>query len=254
MIDESTIQGYSYETAFWMAGVFNADYPLEQLGELTQEVCAKLRAIACFHLLKDGGVNSFYHNLIRSGRARAAYLKRCMDEVALEDHFRASGRYAAVCDCVAANDSDLAVRIIELSPAEFMPGHEYEDDYCYAQLLHGLVTGREGRASDLLAQLERYLDGAPNGRYLIAKSLTERRQGDFNEGFEQLLKDRQQEIASDIERGQIESPHIVTARRVFVEGLAILRFAEKVGLQTEEDYLFCPSIARIPMTVPFPGE
>jgi len=114
MIDESTIQGYSYETAFWMAGVFNADYPLEQLGELTQEVCAKLRAIACFHLLKDGGVNSFYHNLIRSGRARAAYLKRCMDEVALEDHFRASGRYAAVCDCVAANDSDLAVRIIEL--------------------------------------------------------------------------------------------------------------------------------------------
>ena len=34
--------------------------------------------------------NSFYHNLIRSGRARAAYLQRCLDEGALDDHFRAS--------------------------------------------------------------------------------------------------------------------------------------------------------------------
>jgi hypothetical protein len=159
-----------------------------------------------------------------------------------------------VCDAIAANDYGLAVQIIEASPSEFMQGHEYEDDFCYAQLLHGLITGSDARASDLLARFEAYVEGAPNGRYLTAKSLSDRRQSDFNEAFEQLLRDRQQEIAKEIERGQIESPHVVMARRIFVEGLAILRLAEKMGLQTEEEYRFCPSLARVPMTEPFPGE
>ena len=43
-------------------------------------------------------------------------------------------------------------------------------------------------------------------------------------------------------------------RLMIVEGLALLRLAEQRGLTTESDYRYCPSLARRPMEIPFPGE
>ena len=254
MITERLIKSDSYETAFWMAGIYDPGYPLDELGQLSMEVCTKLRALACYRLLKDGKPNSFYHNLIRSGLVRLRYLERCLSDGALEDHFRGSGRFKPLCDAVAAADKVHSLQIAERSPTEFLQGHEYEDDYCYAQLLHGLIAGNKTRATELLARFERYLEGSANGRFLVAKALIERTQGGFESGFDELLEDRQREIASDIKRGEIESPQVLMSRRLFIEGLAILRVADEVGLKTQEEYLFCPSIARVPMTIPFPGE
>jgi hypothetical protein len=254
MITERLVKSDSYETAFWMAGIYDPDYPLDELGALSIEVCTKLRALACYRLLKNGKTNSFYHNLIRSGLVRLRYLERCLADGALQDHFRGSGRYKPLCDAIAADEKVLAGRIAAQSPTEFMQGHEYEDDYCYAQILHGQISVREERAIELLVRFERYLEGKPNGRYLVARALTERNQADFDVAFEELLADRKREIAADIKRGEIESPHILMSRRVFVEGLAILRLAEAAKLETQDEYLFCPSIARVPMTIPFPGE
>jgi len=254
MINEELVNSHAYETAFWMAGVYSPDYPARLLGELATDVSNKIRAIAIFRLLSDGKSNSFYHNLIRSGLVRQRYLQRCRDENLLSDHFRASGRYLPLFDAIAAADFMLAASIIDLSPTEYMPGHEYEDDHCYAQISHGLVTGRTERAQELLGRFERYLEGGRNGRFLVVAALLEKDQQAFDLAFEQLLSDREREIAADKKRRQIESPPILAFRRIFVEGLAILRLAEKVRLRTEGEYLFCPSIARIPMTEPFPGE
>jgi hypothetical protein len=155
---------------------------------------------------------------------------------------------------LAAGDISLAQTIIELSPIEFLKQHEYEDDYCYARILHGLVSGQEELLGDMLSRFAVYLEGIENGRLLVARALTNRNQDGFDAGFQALLLDRQKEIAKDVERRQVETPEIIAARRVFIEGLAILRLAEQVGLATEQEYLFCPSLARIPMTRPFPGE
>ncbi len=254
MITEDLQRGFAYDAAFWMMGVYSADYPLEHLGGLAAEVSAKLRAIAIFHLLGAGKVDSFYHNLIRSGMVRRQYLQRVLDAGMLEDHFRGAGRYLPVCDAIAAGDSRLVEEIVRLSPEQFLAGHEYEDDCCYAQLIHGLATGRNERAPEWLARFERYLEGETNPRYSTAKALLEHDQALFDRAFPELLAAREREIAADIKRGQIESAHITAFRRVFVEGLAVLRLAEGAGLATEDEYLFCPSLARAPMTEPFPGE
>jgi hypothetical protein len=254
MITDELKEGFAFETAFWMAGIYSPDYPLDLLGELASDVSAKLRAIAIFHLLGSGKINGFCHNLIRSALVRRQYLQRIMDAGLLEDHFRGSSRYLPLCDAIAAGDFPLGQNIVDLSPSNFLLGHEYEDDYCYSQILNGLATGRNERGRELLAQFERYLEGAANARYSVAKALLERDQPAFDAAFPQLLAARENEIAADIERGQIESPHILAFRRVFVEGLAVLRLAERAGLATEDEYLFCPSLARAPMTEPFPGE
>ena len=43
-------------------------------------------------------------------------------------------------------------------------------------------------------------------------------------------------------------------RQVYVEGLAMLRIADRLGLKTQGEYLYCPSLARVSMQKPFPGE
>jgi hypothetical protein len=246
----------AYDTAFWMAGVKDPTYPLGQLGDLTLEVSAKLRTLAIVALLVKADSDKFYHNLIRSGMARETYLLRCQAEGRLDDHQRASGRYEPLLDVIASGDLELARRIASLSPAEFRAGHEYEDDYCYAQILHRLVqlVPPEPEIVPLLDQFAAYLDGEDSARFDLCQALTNRDQGAFDKAFAALLDERDAQIEAEKERGQLEEPPVIAQRQVFVEGLALLRLAEGRGLATDADYRFCPSLGRIPMTNPFPGE
>lgn len=246
----------SYDAAFWMAGLNNPDYPVAQLGGLSLEVSGKLRAMAILTILVRNDCTLFYHNLIRSAGVRVTYLERLKREGVNDDHHQASGRYEALLDAIAANDFDLARKIVELSPKEWRTGHEYEDDYCYAQIFHRFAqeTPPEQEIAPLLAQFETYMDGQPGARLDICKALLKKNQSDFDEAFDALLNEREAKIIADKERGQLEEPIVIANRLVFVEGLAILRLAEIRGLTTQQEYKYCPSLARVPMQTPFLGE
>jgi hypothetical protein len=255
-----TLQEYleplSYDIAFWLAGVTDPASPLEGLGALAQEVSYKLRAAAVIVLLTKGDADGFYHNLIRSGRVRETYLRRVAAAGRLDDHHYASGRYGGFTDAVAAGEWVLAGRIAAASPPDFRDGHEYEDDYCYAQILHRLATPAppEDEIARFIERFEAYLDGDPSPRFDLCKALAQTDQAAFDAAFEDLLAQRDNEIAAAKARGQVEEPPVVALRMVYVEGLAVLRLAEARGLQTEPDYRFCPALARAPMVKPFPGE
>ena len=248
------IEPLSYDTAFWMAGVLNAEYPLSELGDLTLEVSAKLRTMAIVVLLTKAATDTFYHNLIRSGRCREVYLQRCLADNALWEHHRASGRYEPLVDVIAAGDFSAAGRIVERSPVEFMTGHEYADDYCYAQIIHTLVRDDITNVSQLFRRFHEYIEGDSNPRLSLSHALVERDQRAFDDAFEALLMERDAEIQAARERRQIEDLQVTAQRQVFVEGLAVLRLAERRGLQTQPEYRYCPSIARVPMSQAFPGE
>jgi hypothetical protein len=40
----------------------------------------------------------------------------------------------------------------------------------------------------------------------------------------------------------------VAHRRVFIEGIALLNLAERLGIAVEADYPMCPSLSRIPVS------
>jgi hypothetical protein len=247
----------AYDIAFSLAGLKEASLPLPQLGDLSLDAGQKLRTAAIIVLLVKGDADGFCHNLIRSGLAREAYLRAARQRGGIDDHHFASGRYDSFLDAVAANDLDLARRIAALSPEDWRDGHEYEDDYCYAQVLHRLVAAPAPDAPGArayLAQFERYLDGEANRRFDVARALVDADQAAFDAAFEDLLALRDAEIAADKQRGQLEEPQVVAQRAIFVEGLALLRLATIRGLTTQPDYRFCPMVARVPMAKPFPGE
>jgi hypothetical protein len=257
MVDYGTYgESLAVDIAFWRMGLLDPTYPVGPLGELSMELATKLRSLAIMALLAKGHTDLFYHNLIRSGRTRLIYLERLEKEGLQEEHHRSSGRYEPLVDALAAGDFALVNQIIQLSPADWQTGHEYEDDFCYAQILHKMVVDSplDSDITPLLAQFETYLGENPWGRFDVVKSLSENDQDAFDQAFEDLLTEREGEIAEDIDKGNNDDALVLAQREIFVEGLALLRLAEKRGLTTESDYLYCPSLARIPMQQPFPGE
>jgi len=256
MILEDYGEALAYEVAFAMQGLENPRYPVAHLGDLSLEVSRKLRALAIMVLLVKADVDLFHHNLIRSGLARERYLRRLRDEGIARDHHDASGRCAPLLDAIAAGDLALARRIVALSPSEWREGHEYEDDYCYAQLLGLLiaVAPSTGDVGALLGRFETYLDGEQDPRLEVCRALANGDADQFAVAFEALLSARDATTADDRERSQLEEPEVVADREVYIEGLALLRLAEARGLATDPDYRYCPSLARVPMTEPFPGE
>jgi hypothetical protein len=249
-------EALAFDVALSLVGVDNAQFPWQELGKLSLEASEKLRALAIITLLVQAEPDYFYHNLIRSGRARVAYLERLQKLGVAADHFRSSGWYEPMLDAIATGDWILARRIAALSPGDFQDGHEYEDDYCYAQLLHRFVQDSvpDAEIAPLLQRFEKYLGGQPSARLGLTRALAESQQADFEAAFAALLDDRDAAIALAKKRGQLEEPHVVAQRQVFVEGLALLRLAERRGLKTEPEYRYCPSLARVPMVAPFPGE
>ena len=55
-------------------------------------------------------------------------------------------------------------------------------------------------------------------------------------------------------RHKIEDRVSIAFRQVYVDGLALLRIAERLKLPLQSEYLYMPSLARVPMQQPFPGE
>jgi hypothetical protein len=249
-------EALSYDIAFWLVGVRDPAYPIGDLGALSLEVGAKLRAMALITLLSGADPNPYCHNLIRSGAARETFLRRCVAEGRPDLRHYAAGKVDPVIDAVAAGDFALARRIGEAGPVAFRDGYEYEDDFCFSRLLSEFASGRPdpGLVQSLCARFEAYAGGAADARLDVCRAFASRDAEAFAEAFEERLDERKREIQADKARRQLEDPGVLANRRVFVEGLALLRLAELQGMPTEANYPMCPSVALAPMTLAFPGE
>jgi hypothetical protein len=246
----------AYDIAFWMTAFRNPDYPLDQLGSVCVDITAKLRAAAIIALLTNADSDAFFHNLMRSALCRLQYLERLRAANRVTEHHQASGRIDPFLDAVAAADFAAARRIAALSPGEWRQGHEYEDDYCYAQIVHGIIVapGNTSNLDPLFGRYEKVLDGQADARLDVTRALVQRDQAGFYSAIEALIARRTAQLEADRVRKRIEEPATVAERQVYVEGLAMLRIADRLGLKTQGEYLYCPSLARVSMQKPFPGE
>jgi len=254
MVWSNEIDGVVIDAAFWWIGVEDPGTPVEEVGDLSLEVSYKLRTLAILALLGKASTDGFVHSCTRAGRARRIYLRRLAQAGIERAHHLVSGCYEPLLDAIAAGDMPLVHDIEQLSPADFRPPDEYEDDYCYAQILQRLCRDSvpEADLPTLLDRFVSYLEGNENPRLLICRALVERNEGAFAEAFDTFLAAVQQSIDEKIARGQLEDVHVLAQRLVSVEGLAILRLAGRRGIPTASEYLYCPSLARRPASYPCP--
>lgn len=205
---------------------------------LYNELCGHYRNVAVSFLLLDGDLDAFAHGLIDSALTRRQLLRRGVPEE--PDHaFRASF-LDPFHDAVAVGQLGLAAEIARRSPDTWYPDFEYEEDFLYAQLLFGLLDRGTQDLSALADRHDDALRGVDDPRGAVCRALIGRDPVAFVEAFEEFVRTKVAETAEARET----SYAFYEYQEVSVEGLALLRLAERAGLPTEREYRHCPSWGR----------
>lgn len=228
--------------------------PVEEIGRTCDDLCQNYRTLACCALLLSADTDRFLHLLHRSGQIRLHFLERCAERSGYHDAYGATGNSAGFFDAIAARSFQLASKIAKSSFGDWLEGTEYHDDFCFANFCHLVLQGAELRPKkESLLEFKEAIGNEESARLSVCESLFELDQQKFEEGFEALLDQRKADL--DEERSQFfPDDRIVfrTQSRIFVEGLAVLNLADRLGLKTLSEYQYCPVMARLPMVTPFP--
>lgn len=229
--------------------VVSSGTAVSELGPTFERLSEYFQALGICHLLRFADTDQFRENLVRSGHARAYQLRRSRDYRDRPNRHLALSRSEAFLDAVTAADLELALEIALLSPVDWKPTGEYEDDFCYYLFLQNLILSIENDDSTeldgILSRFQHALQGDSSRRFDVCRALIEHHQIGFDESLRGLLEERQTD--NEERRPSLESYEFASWPRSFVsiEGLALLRIAEWMGMQTGDEYPLCPGLARL---------
>jgi Immunity protein 49 len=234
------------------------DPPMSGAAFEIEDASQWLIALGICNLLLYADVDRFYENLVRSGHARRHFLLVCQRQGLTSHPHLAISRWDAFLGVVAAGDFPLARDLVRLSTDQWVQDGEYEDDFCYRLFLHDFIAPpdplRQARMPATLQRWRQWLGGQACPRLALCEALLTRDAAAFTLAFDERIAQRQAEV-------QKQSKMVIAANitfepmaRVFIEGLAILRMASRLGLPTRVDYPLCPAIARGHATRPFPDD
>ncbi|WNZ62050.1 Imm49 family immunity protein [Myxococcus sp. MxC21-1] len=204
--------------------------------------CDNFRVAGIGSLFLTGTSEPFLHNLHQSGRAFAHYLRNAGNadvRLSLSRPFF---------DAVGVGDFDGAALIARHARRSWAQGEEYEEDFLFIEFLiqHGVLAAPVSACEDLLARYERVLSGAEDLRLDVCRTLLQADSDAFNQALALFLSDRKDRLEAQAETTPFPEEFLATEWNFSLEGLALARLAERNGLETEEDYLHIPSLARAP--------
>lgn len=212
--------------------------------------CQNFRIAGIGELLMTGLADEFVLRLHQSGRAYAAWLRHASEQQ------KRTGQSPPFFDAIAAGDFQGAMDITRLSKRSWTRGVEYEEDFLFVEFLMQrffLDMPHEAGAS-LLKRYKSALKGSEDLRLEVCSALLESDSERFNDALARYLsewKDQQDQLE---EEGGVPPELLATAGKLCVEAVALARLAERMGLETEEDYLFVPSVTREAVAITFKAD
>lgn len=249
MLESESLAILTEDIGFCTRNIQHPECTLELAGRFYEELCQRQRARGIARLLLNADTEGFCQDLFESGRAWRHFLSRCAQE-GYSDFYVVSSRSEPFFDALAAGGLELARALAKLSPRACRTGDEYEEDYCYARFFHGLVLEEDAATLDeVLEKFEATLQYDTSARLQVCLALKSRSQEAFDSAFMDLLRERKKEL--NAQRGP-RTPAVQANRSLFVEGLGVLRMAERAGLATRREYESCPALARLPLARPPP--
>ncbi|WP_160174301.1 Imm49 family immunity protein [Archangium violaceum] len=202
--------------------------------------CRNFRAAGIATLFLGGEPSAFQQLLQCSGRAFAHFLSTVTPPGPL------TSKAQPFFDAVAAGDFEGASQIAHRSRRTWAQGEEYEEDYLFVTFCMQYFTSEAERTPGeaLLQRYEAALQSSEDLRLPACQAL---RQGDsraFNEAMRLFLAERGTRMDDRRMRAALSVEEAATEAALAVEGLALVRLAERAGLATEGDFLHIPSVAR----------
>jgi len=203
--------------------------------------CRNYRIAGIATLFLTGTVDGFHRHLHRSGRAFLHHLQQQADAGGLR-----TSQSLPFFDAIGAGDFASAAEIARRARRTWAQDVEYEEDFLFVEFLmqHFFLGANEAHGEVMLQRYENALQGAEDIRLDLCRSLLLVQEEDFNSALERFLSERHDRF-QELSDGQTVADELLATEWNFsVEGLALVRLAERKGIPTEVDYLHVPSIAR----------
>lgn len=209
------------------------------------------RALAVCELLLEANQARFFEFLCKAGQVRLHFLQLIAAGYPSKPDHLCTSRNIPFIDVLAAGDLDTAVALGELTPKQHNPIIEYEDDFLRYHFLHMLTlnqcASKNANLKSILERWEEVLEGGTD-RYLdVCKTLFSADSDEFYLTFQQLIAYRI-EVVEEWKKDFSFDPDVrLTESFIFMNGIAILRLAELLGMHTKDEYDMIPSLSRIPL-------
>ncbi|MFY0572846.1 Imm49 family immunity protein [Archangium lansingense] len=209
--------------------------------------CQNFRIAGIGELLMTGLADEFVLRLHQSGSAYVAWLRNA---AAGE---KRTGQSPPFFDAIASGDLRGAADIARLSKRSWTPGAEYEEDFLFVEFLmqRFFLGASTDMCVSLLQRYEKALKGTEDPRLEVCAALQGADAEQFNKSMQLFLSEWRDRYAQLAEEGGIAPELQSTDGKLCVEGVALARLAEGLGLETEEDYLLVPSVAREEVSLVF---
>ena len=195
--------------------------------------------------------------LLTSGRAEPLFLAQMQSVSAylhrlrgMVDEEKVTSRAAVLWDAIGGEYWDAATEIAQHSRTLANPVWEHEDDFLYVWFLmtryfrdDGSVQAEE-RQRGLLDRWASVLVGGYDPRHLLCDALLRRDAQGFHRAFGEVGDAREAKLRQQLDKGQLPEEDAAWVLPVWLEGLALLRLAERDGLQTDAYCRAVPQVMR----------
>jgi hypothetical protein len=224
------------------------------LGDVFDTLILQLEGLGLCHLLDLADEGRFRENLVRAGHARRFYLRRSRLEHNDDDRHLALSRTRAVLDALVAGALPVARDVAALSGDAWHPDWEYEDDFCFYLLVHSIVKQPDPfptpEARAIVARFERSVEGGASPHLDVSRALIARDAVAFRRALVTLLEAEAEQIKADRSSPAVLERDILywPKSRVSIDGLALLKIAELLGLSVPGELPLCPRPARLAWT------
>ena len=242
-----------------LLGIVAGGHPMSRLGEDLESLGRAFETRGTMRLLLELDRPRFFVNLQRAAQARRFFLRKSIEQSSTDAIFLALSRTGALFDSIASGQWRLAAELEDLSPLEWMPAGEYEEDYCYHRLIHRYVARVLGGGTDLSAAqqwrnrfaavVERIPQpGLDKVRLEICTTFLAGEEEPFWGAFEAFVE-ASGNAASVIPlaSGRVfDFPWLTADRHLSIELLAWMALARARGFRPpQREYRRCPSVAWI---------
>lgn len=222
----------------------------EQSGRAYFEAAYGYRRLALCELLSEARVDRFFVYLCKSALLWRDFLGRVAKGHPCEPLYRCASKSFSFIDALTAGQLQVAVELAHLLPAHRDSSWEYEDDFLLHRFLQALTLNlKGGEGLDLRPLLDRWevvLEGARDGYLQACQALLARSPKDLDSALSEVAVQRAQvfrEMQSETRPPEL----LLTEGPICMNGLAILRLAELLGMKTLRDYPTMPWLARLPL-------
>ncbi len=202
------------------------------------DICKKFRQHGICSLFLEAAAKNFHTALQKSG----ALLLHILPTIPNES--KITSQQTAFFDAVACGDFETAKEISKISRMTFNPDEEYEDDFLYVMILMKkfFLNASEQEVKVLFQKYQELSEASGETRVDICAAFIENNAEQFEKALNDLIKTRAKDFKERLAKDEILEEAYSTEGQLFVEGLALVRLANKLNFPTQKNYKFIPSL------------